>query len=223
MEPETLTIVVKGIGMVLAILGGIIMGNYGFRLYKDGVGAGRDLAVFEVGIVKLKAHSIGSIVMATAFLWAWAGVALSPNLEKENGRIHVFSFQAPGYEVEVGSVVTRLDMSNWSIKQDPRQVQGLFRDAVQKQALGQNGILKLNGQPACYDLSSVRVKQTNSGKYLVTAKVESGESWANLAFEPAMQGHQLAFVPTGVDKSSSDDSDPNQPSQNTYPIGRERP
>ena len=33
MEPETLTIVVKGIGMVLAILGGIAIGYYGFRLY----------------------------------------------------------------------------------------------------------------------------------------------------------------------------------------------
>lgn len=74
MDPITLTVVFKGLGMLLVITGGIWIARYGFHLYKDGAGHGRDQAAFEFGELKIKAHSVGSVVMSTAFLWAFAGV-----------------------------------------------------------------------------------------------------------------------------------------------------
>lgn len=210
MEPETLTIIFKGIGMVLALFGGIAIGYYGFRLYKDGAGTGRGSAAFEVGPVKVKAHSVGSVVMATAFLWAWAGVALSPNLEKENDRIHVYSFHAPVYKVEAESVVTTASASDWMIEKDPQKMMRVFREALRKRSPSKQYKLKLNDQPAHYDLNSIKVEQTNYGNYFVTAKVKNESSWASLSFEPTNISGQLAFVPTGVEKSSSCGSDPNQ-------------
>lgn len=221
MQPETLTIAFKGIGMVLTIFGGIAIGYYGFRLYKDGAGTGRDFAALEVGPVKLKARSVGSVVMATAFLWAWAGVALSPNFEKENERIHVYSFQAPDYKVDVEPVVSSVGTSDPTIERDPEQVKLIFQDAIRKQPAGQKGKLRLNDQPARYDLSSIEVEQTRYGNYLVTAKVENRSSWASLAFEATNLCGQLAFVPKGVEKSSSNDSDANQlPRPERLPLSR---
>lgn len=210
MKPETLTIIIKGVGMALAFIGGIAIARYGFRLYKDGAGMKRDLAVFEFRSFKLKAHSVGSIVMATAFLWAWAGVALSPNLEKENGRIHVYSFQSPQYKVEAEPVVSTVYASNRLVESDPQQAKRIFRDAINRESFGQKRLLRLNNQPARFDLSSIGVKQTEHGGYLVTAKVKSGSAWASLAFEPTNLCGQLAFVPKGVPDFSIS-SDPNHP------------
>ena len=54
MDPITLTIAFKGIGMLAAIGGGIWVARYGFHLYKDGTGSNRDRAAFEIGPVKMK-------------------------------------------------------------------------------------------------------------------------------------------------------------------------
>lgn len=215
MEPETLTVVFKGIGMILSISGGIAMGYYGFILYKNGAGAGRDLAAFEVGPVRIKAHSVGSVVMATAFLWAWAGVALSPNMEKENGRIRVYSLHATNYKVEAEPLLTSIAMSDWKVDRDPQHITHIFRDAIYKHSSGQKSKLKLNDKPARYDPNSIKVEQTQNGNYFVTAKVESGSAWTSLGFETSNLSGRLAFIPKCVKNTSSSNTDPNKPS-NSY-------
>jgi hypothetical protein len=215
MELETLTVVFKGIGMILTISGGILIGYYGFRLYKNGVGAGRDHAVFEVGPVSIKAYSVGSVVMATAFLWAWAGVALSPNIEKDNDRIHVYSFHAANYKVETEPLLTKIPMSEWNVNKDPQQVALIFRDAIYKHPSGQRNKLELNDKPARYDPNSIKVDQTQNGKYLITAKVESGSAWTSLGFETSNISGRLAFIPKCVKNAAYSNTDPNKPS-NSY-------
>jgi len=211
MEPETLTVIFKGIGMILSISGGIAMGYYGFLLYKNGAGTGRDLAVFEVGQIKIKAHSVGSVVMATAFLWVWAGVALSPNIEKENGKIRVYSFNTPNYNIEAESLQTNISMPDWKVDKDPQYVTHIFKDAIHKYSSEQKNKLRLNDKPANYDPDSIKFERTQNGDYFITAKVESGSASTSLVFEPSNLEGKLVFVPKGFKNFSSKNPDPNKP------------
>lgn len=212
MENETLIIIIifKGIGMSLAILGGIIVANYGFRLYKDGAGSGQGSVVFEFRSVKVKAQSVGAVIMATACIWAWAGVSLSPNLEKKDGNIHIYSFKIPDLTVEAGALLTNVNISDLNIEGNPERVKYTYQDAFYKQASNQKRTLKINSQPARYVLDSIKVEQTNHGNYLLTATAEGDSSWASLSFEPTDLDGKLAFIPIGVDISSYDNFDPNQ-------------
>jgi hypothetical protein len=127
MKPEILIIIFKGVGMVMAFIGGIIIANYGYRLFKNGAGHKRDLIVFEYQSFKLTAHSVGSIVMASAFLWAWAGVLLSPNLERKNDSIRIFSFQTPEITVETGALSSDINVSNLNIEKKPNKLNVPFK------------------------------------------------------------------------------------------------
>ncbi len=185
-------IIVRGLGMVLLIAGGIACLHYGFRLYRRRTGSHSDLAEFEVGPVRISAHSVGSIVMATAFLWAWAGVTVCPSLEKRNGVTVVTS----------GFVWAPTDAPSASaVEQDPDRLQSLFRDAIKSQSGGQDGALQVDGQPAQYDPASVKIRPTEPGKYAATVMAQSGSSSVELEFKPQMVGGRLAFVPAAAAKS----------------------
>lgn len=203
MAPETLTILVKGCGMILAMFGGILVARYGFLLYKSGAGAGRDLVAFEISSIKIKAHSVGSAAICTAFLWVWAGVALSPNLEKEKDSVRVYSFRVSGNEVEAESILALARIPSQARPENPEDLVGHFRSAITGKTSAGKYALRINGEPAKYDPNSIEIENVNSGEYILTATAETASSSVNLAFEPVMWGKQLTFVPRATKNASS--------------------
>jgi hypothetical protein len=200
MPPEVLIIVVRAVAMMLLIAGGITSLRYGFHVYQRGTGAKQDLTAFELGPVKLKTHSVGSAVMATAVAWAWLGVSICPSIEKSGDSIRVYSLQTPSNEVSLPSLETRFCLSASPTRTEPNQMERLFRRAVAEQSWHQGNLPTLDGRPARLDPNSVTAEVIPSGKYVVSAKLGDGSSWVQLAFEPSLARGKITFVPKRVEE-----------------------
>jgi hypothetical protein len=205
MESETLVIIVRGIGMILLMVGGIASLLCGFHVYKRGTGAERDLAAFELGPMKLKANSVGSVVMATAVIWGWLGVSICPSIEKSGDHVHVYSFETPSKEVRVPSFETRAFVSGSSAYNDPNRLQDLFRVAVAEQPGCQSNLLTLDGKHARIDPNSITAVRDHSGHYLLSANVGYGSSWVRLTFEPSVVSGKAAFMPKRIVQTGESD------------------
>lgn len=198
MDPILLTVAFKGIAALLVIVFGFLVARYGFHLYKDGAGSGRDSAAFEAGPIKMKAQSVGSVVMGTAFLWAWAGVAVSPNLDK-TGEDWKISFTTPDMSLRTLAVTASLPKPNDSIKSEPEELKRLFGVALSDpKTSNKAGFLRLDGKPAIYDLRSIRAFKSETGQYIVTTNVKTEDKTATVAFEPIIHTDRITFVPYGV-------------------------
>lgn len=198
MDPILLTVAFRGIAALMVIVFGFLIARYGFHLYIDGAGSGRDSAAFEAGPIKMKAQSVGSVVMGTAFLWAWAGVAVSPNLDKvgENWKI---SFTTPNMNLRTLAVTALLSKPNEAIKSQPEELKKLFEIALSDpKTSNQKKIIRLDGKPAVYDLQSIRAFKSETGEYIVTTNVKTEDKTATVAFAPMVQTDRVTFVPTGV-------------------------
>lgn len=209
MDAVSLTVIFKGFGMLLVIGGGIQIGWYGYRLYIDGAGVGRDKAGFEVGTIKIQAHSVGSVVMATAFLWAWAGVTLSPNLDKSGENIRIYSFVTPSGEITAPEITAKVKDPPTLKQDDPTQLKVLLLKAVS--GSGTRKLLaefEVNGSPAVIDLSSVDVSRRYTGDYFISATLSTkgGGTKVNFAprfkvnFVPRISHGIVTFVPSSVEK-----------------------
>lgn len=202
MDPVTLTIAFKGIGMLGIIAGGILIARYGFHLYRDGAGSGRDKTVIEAGPIKVTAHSVGSVVMATAFLWAWAGVAISPSLDKKGDDVRVYSFNTPSGAVESRALAAPASSAASSVQENPQELKALFREAIEKgEQKHTEGLAALAGVPASYDLSSVTTTIGDTGTYMLNARLRAGDKSAIVAFEAKTEGNQVIFVPASVSQA----------------------
>ena len=202
MDYITLTVLFKGFGMILALFGGILAIHYGYKLYKDGVGGGRDHVVFEIGALKAKAHSVGSVVMVTAFLWAWAGVAISPSLDKRGDDVHVYSFNSEELSIEVPAFaidVPRNVAAN--ITDDAEALKLYFNDAL---VANLEMKIRLNGEPATLDRHAIGAIKTKAGTYLLTGELETANKSVTIGFSPEVQGDVITFVPTGLGAESSE-------------------
>ncbi|MGN2393633.1 hypothetical protein, partial [Pelomicrobium sp. G1] len=73
------TLVIKGGGMALLIIGGLLQIVYGHRLYRTSSELGPEKASIRLGNFSATTNSVGAFVMSTAALWAWAAVVISPN------------------------------------------------------------------------------------------------------------------------------------------------
>lgn len=120
MNEIALTVIFKGIGMLSAIVGGILIARWGVHLYKDGVGSNKDHAGFEVGPIRIKTKSVGSVVMSTAFLWAYAGVLLSPNIDKDGEKYQVTSINAS--DINFQSKELMVDVKSEKVQNDPKEL-----------------------------------------------------------------------------------------------------
>jgi hypothetical protein len=196
-----LIITFKGVGMLLAILGGLIIARYGFRLYRDGAGSGRDQAGFEIGPIKVKAQSVGSVVMATAFLWAWAGVVLSPNLEREGETVRIYSFVTPAGDLKTQSVTTKIPAQSSALKNNPEELKKLLQKAVSNSKETKAGVFaELNGKPASIDASLIDASKDASGDYLLSTKIKSGAESVTVVFEPKIGDSKIVFTPSSFKK-----------------------
>lgn len=200
MDSITLTVVFKGLGMLLVIAGGIWIARYGFHLYKDGAGYGRDQAAFELGKLKIKAHSVGSVVMSTAFLWAFAGVLLSPNMEKNGDTIRVYSLRTPAGELEALALTTRsVDLP--SIKSDPEKLKALLGEAVvdtRRKEGSSSPLARLDGKPASIDISSIKAIPSGTGDFLLWTQVTAEGETVALKYEATLDKGSVTFIPVAL-------------------------
>jgi len=165
------------------------------------------MAALEVGLVKIKAQSVGSVIMSTAFLWAWAGVAISPNLDKKGGDWKV-SFSTPDLSLKSLSVATSLPSTDEKVKSDPEELRKLFAVALRNQESSKaEGLVQLNGKRATIDAQSIASLKSETGQYLVTTEIKTKDRTATLAFEPKFQSDRVIFVPTGVGLSASNEKE----------------
>lgn len=201
MDPITLVVVFKGFGMLLVITGGIWIARYGYHLYQDGAGHGRDQAAFEFGKLKIKAHSVGSIVMSTAFLWAFAGVLLSPNLEKNGDAIRIYSMNTPAGEVEALALTTKSAPPSAG-NSDDEKWKALLGVAIAetKKKRGSSPLASLNGKEASIDIEGLKVTVTKrgTGTVLLATQVTADGKTATLAYEPMLNKGSVTFVPNAV-------------------------
>lgn len=199
MDPVLLTVGLKGVGMLLAIAGGIAVARYGFHLYRDGVGAGPGDLALELGKLKVKARSAGAIVMSTAFVWAWIGSTLSPNLDSHGDEIRVYSFTTPEGNVNMQVLAAKIPREDAAA--DPLLLKGLFVRAIADAKKNRpSGIVQINGQPASVDLSSVNVTQNQSGKYSLATKVQSPKETAVVLLEPKVETGKVIFYPKSAEQ-----------------------
>ncbi|CAN7780881.1 hypothetical protein LJR296_007994 [Cupriavidus necator] len=200
MDPVILTVLFKGLGMLLVIIGGVAALRYGFHLYKDGAGTGPGDIAFELGRIKVKARSAGATVMATAFLWAWIGTTLSPNLDRRGGDIRVYSFTTPHGDLNMQALAAKVPRNGSNATKDPQKLKNLLERAVEEAGKnGRDGIVEINGQSAKVDLSAIDVTQSASGKLTLSTKVLSSKESAVVKLEPRLDSGTVTFYPTGVE------------------------
>lgn len=196
--------------MLLAIIGGILVARSGFHLYRDGAGHGRDHAAFEVGPIRMKAHSVGSVVMASAFLWAWAGVALSPNLDKNGNNFRIYSQIPDRYTVSPAILDISMPLpgnetpnSSSNVPNTPFDEENLLKEALEKSNASKSEFpLTLNGKRAVFDTNNVKLRtEPTSERYFFTATLENGENSVPINFYTQIKDSRVFFVPQlfGVD------------------------
>jgi len=112
MDPIILTIIVRAVAAFLLIVGGYLQIRYGYQLYKSPVGITPDSSAFEVGKIKLKPKSVGSVVMSTAFLWALCSVWVIPNYEQSSEGQKVFAFRNEGIDLKVPVLSSKIKQSS---------------------------------------------------------------------------------------------------------------
>ncbi len=205
MDAVTLAVAFKGVAALFAIVFGFLIARYGFHLYKDGAGSGRDRAAFEAGPIKIKAQSAGSVIMGTAFLWAWAGVAISPNLEKRGDDWKV-TFATPELDIKSLTVSASLSSTDEKIKHDPEELKKLLGAALRNRESSKGGrTVKLNGKLATFDPKSIRSLRSETGQYFVTTDIKTDERTTTLAFEPKFRDSQVIFIPAGIGVSTGNE------------------
>jgi hypothetical protein len=124
-------VVVKGTGMLLLIAGGLFALAWGYRLFRDGAGHGPESLALEVGDLRFSARSVGSVVMATAAFWAWAGVYISPNLEREKDTLRIYSFETSGVKIEtpeLATLWTAQQLKGWNHQELSAHLSTLLKD-----------------------------------------------------------------------------------------------
>lgn len=199
MSPELLVVAFKGLGMVFAIVGGLVIARYGFHLYRDGAGHGRDQAGFELGKLKIKAHTVGSVVMSTACLWAYVGVLLSPNMERNGDEIKIYSLGSPSGEIQAQALIAKSSNPKGATA-DPEQLKALFAKAIANagQQSPTSALAKIDGKLGAIDLSTLKaIPDTNGDPYL-WAKISVNGKSTSLKYQAMVDKGQVTFVPVQI-------------------------
>lgn len=201
MTEAMLTLVIKGGGMVLLIIGGFVQIFYGHKLYRSTSELGPERATIRLGNFNATTNSVGAFVMSTAALWAWAAVVISPNLKKDGEKIEVVSISTPNVRFESPALPAPppFNAAKNDLK-DPSVVKSLFAESVKLAEKDQRfpGLVELNRNPARIDLGTLQTLTTEAGSVLVTARVVTDTDSARVAYAPQIRDDQVEFVPAGV-------------------------
>ena len=195
MNEIALTVLFKGIGMLSAIIGGIFIARWGYHLYKDGVGSNDDHAAFEVGPIKITTKSVGSVVMSTAFLWAYAGVLLSPNLDKDGDNYKVYSSQVS--DVNFNKVELMAELPNQEVRDNTQELKAIFANTLLN-AENTTTLITIDGEAAKITPNSIKLLTSDTGEVYFTTKATTNNKSATLAYEPKFNKDTVIFTPAGI-------------------------
>jgi len=201
MEPISLTILFKGSGMLLSLLAGIIAIRYGYNLYKDGAGLGKDKLAFEWGGLNFTAHSVGSVVMSTAFLWGVIAISLSPSYT--DGDISVYSKIISANVLDDFYFVSESVEKPEKIIDDSEALKEIFVRVAHSNVSGSSNKISINskGEPVRLSLDTTSYLRSEDGQYYITANAETDTEIVRVAFVPTVNAlKQIVFKPEGFSK-----------------------
>ncbi len=208
MDPITLTVLFKGIGMLIALVAGIFTVRYGYFLYQDGVGHRKDRAAFEVGNIKIGAHSVGSVVMSTAFLWGIVGIWLSPNITRNNNGTKVYSFELPDTKLDSIALTSGLLDTPEAVLKNSVMLRNVFQTTAFANPYELNGLVRINGEVAALQPSSVDYFTSEDGSILITALAQTDANATTLTYLPMInEQNQIVFEPEGISKTKENEDD----------------
>jgi hypothetical protein len=201
MNPLVLSVLFKGIGMLLAILGGLMIAYYGYQIFRYGQSNKEESIVFALGKTKINARSSGAVIMATAFMWGWLGYLLKPNVEPSKAP-RVYLFSTPEFNFTSQPLPSGVRMQEHGNKISPEQLRTLFHAAAlnQKTTEKSKSILELDGKAAQIDAGTIRYLKSETGRYVLTTRVTTDDKSALVAYEPVLENGTILFIPAGVRK-----------------------
>lgn len=202
MDPATLTIFFKGVGMFLAIGAGIATVRYGYHLYKDGAGHGKDKIAFELGNISITASSVGSVVMSTAVLWGVIAINLSPSYLQNQDSVEVTSTQSI-QNLKIPELISTPVLH-------PEQTLGNaseLKSILAASHLAENETnWRVSGQHLTFGDATMRLSPDSSsyfrneeGKAFVLVSLQRGDERARVVFSPTVNDFgQISFRPESV-------------------------
>jgi hypothetical protein len=202
MDAVSLTIGVRGLGMLFLILGGLAALYFGYRVMSSG-SASQPTATFKLLGVNATAKGSGAVIMITAGLWAYCGVRIAPNLATNGSESKVYSFQTNEGKVTAptlaASALPATDREGLVSRFDNAYLQRLFANSVMANEAfsGERSSATLDGEPASIDARSASVVSEN-GKLLLATFIRSADKSAEVTFIPKLRGDVMMFVPNAV-------------------------
>lgn len=205
-NPTNLTLVIRGLGLMLLIVGGIYALYAGFRIIqRERTGSAR--ATFKILGASFTANGIGAVVMMTAGVWAYLGVRMAPNLAMDpTGNTRVYAFVTEKGRATVPELAAvKSGPSTATLENLDRD--GVLRTFKQSVVATQEGpwLATVQGSPARLDLRAATAEKTADGKWQVLAPLLTGfhpqKYGALITFEPESKGGKTAFVPQKADIS----------------------
>ncbi|MNS56326.1 hypothetical protein D3C72_891820 [compost metagenome] len=142
--------------------------------------------------------------MATGFLWAWAAVAISPNLDKKGDEVRVYSFETPAGELTSRELVVQVPKLNVppdvQLSHPPSltldEIKRLLQNAVKaEEAKKGKSVVFLAGMPATIDFGTLAATKDDNGDVHLTAAVKSAAKTEEISFQARVTDKKLIFVP----------------------------
>ncbi len=220
MDAVTLTIAIRGLGLLFLILGGVYALYGGFRIIQMGP-TDHSRATFKVLGLTTTASGAGAVIMITAGFWAYLGVRMAPNLAMDKAGAKVYAFATQRGQVTVPELAIAFpDGSDWhatvvtpensdSAAAAVAQMRSMFSNAVlAHQAVSEShGGATLRGKAAKIDAGAASVALKPDGEFLLSAPLrtldlrsafDSKANSALITFKAETRGPVIVFVPKGA-------------------------
>lgn len=199
MDPVILTIILRSVAAFLLIFGGYLQIRYGYKLYANEAGIQADESSFEVGNIKLRPRTVGSVVMSTAFLWAFCSLWAIPTYEKTPEWQKVFSLRNPDIDLTIPVLLSK-KIGNLNKLKDELVVLQAYRNAIEnaKSSKTEPISLKIDNKPVEIKLGSYTTNKKGKEIEEIVQEIKTSKGNLSLKFKPEIKGRKLIFVPEDV-------------------------
>lgn len=208
MSDVTFVITIRGLFVLFLAIGAIVALILGYRLYKHGAGLGRDNVVFKYKGCEIKAGTVGSVLMITAWIWVGVGAWVCPTLNMSDGTT-IVSHNVP---LDVAPIVTYPTASVASVMSDPEMLRLHVRESIEAYTSNPNNVVALCGEPARYDPNSVEIRWSSDGWHRAEACLKSEYrefSSLKLSFNVSSHDDKIVLRPWACTRVFSPNRDPN--------------
>lgn len=199
MDPVTLTIAIRGLGLLFLVLGGVYALRRGFHIIQTGRGD-RSRATFKFLGLSSTASGVGAVIMMTAVGWAYLGVRMAPNLAMDkSGMTKVYAFATANGQVTVPELAVATHRMGEATRTANAFDAGELRNMFSRAVSASHGDATLQGAPAMIDASAASVAKNRAGQYELSAPLRSSGNIAvkeaQITFAAENRGGATVFVP----------------------------